>query len=80
MGQQEMVCCGCPEMDGCEEDVIARVTYEHDIPAILAVPDMLLALREVLKTPGLQSGLQALCAAAVAKATGQGIDEVLAYI
>ena len=42
--------------------------------------DMLLALREVLKTPGLQSSVQALCAAAVAKATGQGIDEVLASI
>jgi len=42
--------------------------------------DMLLALQEVLKTPGLQSSVQVLCAAAVAKATGQSIDDVLRTI
>lgn len=42
--------------------------------------DMLVALQEVLKTPGLQSGLQAMCAAAVARALGKSIDEVLASI
>ena len=42
--------------------------------------DMLVALQEVLKTPGLQSGLQAMCAAAVAKALGKSIDEVLRSI
>jgi hypothetical protein len=39
--------------------------------------DMLSALQEVLKAPGLQSGLQALCAAAVAKATGRSIEDVI---
>lgn len=42
-----------------------------------ASQSMLTALREVLKTPGLQSSVQVLCAAAVAKATGQSIDEVV---
>jgi hypothetical protein len=44
---------------------------------ISASPDMLAALQEVLKAPGLQSGLQALCAAAVAKATGRSIEDVI---
>lgn len=59
----------------------------RQLAAVKAVPsqkeimnDMLLALQEVLKTPGLQSGLQAMCAAAVAKALGKSIDEVLASI
>lgn len=47
---------------------------------VCAAPDMLTALREVLRTPGMQSSVQALCAAAIAKATGQGIDEVLGSI
>lgn len=42
-----------------------------------AAPDMLAALQEVLKAPGIQSGLQALCAAAVAKATGRSIEDVI---
>lgn len=64
--------------------LVASVTTGADAPAnrclIAASPDLLALAQEVLKTPGLQSGLQALCAAAVAKATGQGIDEVLESI
>jgi hypothetical protein len=43
----------------------------------VASPDMLAALQEVLKATGLQTGLQALCAAAVAKATGRSIEDVI---
>lgn len=39
--------------------------------------DMLDALQEVLATPGLQSGLQAMCAAAIAKATGRDVADVI---
>lgn len=39
--------------------------------------DMLTALQEVLATPGLQSGLQAMCAAAIAKATGRDVADVI---
>jgi hypothetical protein len=42
--------------------------------------DMLTALQEVLATPGLQSGLQAMCAAAIAKATGQDMAQVIESI
>lgn len=45
MGQQEMVCCGNPDMDGDEEDTIAVVTYERDIPLVIAAPELLGALR-----------------------------------
>lgn len=45
MGQQEMVCCGNPDVDGDAEDIIARVTYECDIPLIVAAPDLLKAAR-----------------------------------
>ena len=54
-----------------------HIRNEHDRNALEAVPDMLAALQEVLKAPGLQSGLQALCAAAVAKATGRSIEDVI---
>lgn len=54
-----------------------QIRNEHDRNALEAVPDMLAALQEVLKAPGLQSGLQALCAAAVAKATGRSIEDVI---
>lgn len=47
---------------------------------IAAAPDLLAVAQEVLKTPGLQSGLQALCAAAVAKAMGKSIDDVIGLI
>lgn len=46
MGQQEMVCCGNPDTDGDAEDPIATVKYEHDIPLVIAAPDMLAELRE----------------------------------
>lgn len=39
--------------------------------------DMLTALQEVLATPGLQSGLQAMCAAAIARATGRDVADVI---
>jgi len=39
--------------------------------------DMLTALQEVLATPGLQSGLQVMCAAAIAKATGRDVADVI---
>lgn len=39
--------------------------------------DMLTALQEVLATPGLQSGLQAMCAAAIARATGRDVVDVI---
>jgi hypothetical protein len=42
-----------------------------------ATRDMLTALQEVLKTPGLQSGVQAMCAAAIAKATGRDVADVI---
>ena len=38
---------------------------------------MLTALQEVLATPGLQSGLQAMCAAAIARATGRDVADVI---
>ena len=47
---------------------------------IQAAPDLLALAQEVLKTPGLQSGLQVLCAAAIAKATGQDVTEVIKSI
>lgn len=47
---------------------------------IAAAPDLLAVAQEVLKTPGLQSGLQALCAAAIAKATGQDVTQVIQSI
>ena len=43
----------------------------------VANSDMLTALQEVLATPGLQSGLQAMCAAAIARATGLDVAEVI---
>ena len=49
MGQQEMVCCGNPDMDGDAEDQIAIVKYEHDIPLILAAPDLLEALTKCVQ-------------------------------
>ncbi|WP_333998255.1 hypothetical protein [Burkholderia orbicola] len=73
MGQQEMVCCGCPELDGSEEDVIARVTYENDIPVMLAAPDMAMAL-ELIATDAdagnsrLTSGVRMALDAALIKA------------
>jgi hypothetical protein len=39
--------------------------------------DMLTALREVLRTPGLQSSVQVLCAAAIAKALGCDLMDVV---
>lgn len=50
---------------------------EANLTLASASPDMLLALQEVLKTPGLQSGVQAMCAAAVAKATGRDVADVV---
>lgn len=47
MGQQEMVCCGNFEVDGHGEDVIARVTYECDIPLIAAAPEMFKTLNDM---------------------------------
>lgn len=38
---------------------------------------MLTALQEVLATPGLQSGLQAMCAAAIARTTGRDVADVI---
>jgi hypothetical protein len=55
----------------------AQTNAEFDARLISASPDMLAALQEVLKAPGLQSGLQALCASAVAKATGRSIEDVI---
>jgi hypothetical protein len=56
----------------CNDEILANDRL------VCAAPDMLTALREVMRTPGLQSSVQVLCAAAVAKATGQSIDEVIA--
>jgi hypothetical protein len=47
MGQQEMVCCGNPEVDGDAEDPIATVKYERDIPLVIAAPDMLKTLQDM---------------------------------
>lgn len=44
---------------------------------VAADPDMLTALQEVLATPGLKSGLQAMCAAAIARATGRDVADVI---
>ena len=54
-----------------------RMRNEHDRSALEATPDMLTALQEVLATPGLQSGLQAMCAAAIARATGRDVADVI---
>jgi hypothetical protein len=60
-------------------DARAEATRISKVRALrfAASNDMLAALQEVLKAPGLQSGLQALCAAAVAKATGRSIEDVI---
>lgn len=74
MGQQEMVCCGNFETDGDAEDVIARVTYECDIPLVIAAPDMLAALQLVRMSAGwqyLSDESRAVIDAAIAKATGE---------
>lgn len=55
MGQQEMVCCGNPDMDGDAEDPIATVKYEHDVPLILAAPRLLTAIEEALAS--LEAGM-----------------------
>lgn len=47
MGAREMACCGMPDVVGAEDELIARITYERDIPVIEAAPEMLKALIDV---------------------------------
>jgi len=77
MGQQEILCCGCPEVDGCEEDVIARITFERDISLIEAGPELLVAAKSALNyientesELGIKLPSGDLLRAAIAKATG----------
>lgn len=77
MGQQEILCCGCPDVDGCEEDVIASVTYERDIPLVKAGPELLVAAQSALNyientesELGIKLKSGDLLRAAIAKATG----------
>lgn len=58
----------------------STATGDANAHLLAASPDLLAVAQEVLKTPGLQSGLQALCAAAVAKAMGKSIDDVIGLI
>lgn len=54
-----------------------RIVYAAPIDDNEARDAMLTALQEVLATPGLQSGLQVMCAAAIAKATGHDVADVI---
>ena len=61
----------------CYGGIVDMKISDADALLIAAAPDMLFALRATLKGGHLTSGEQAMCAAAVAKATGRSIDEVL---
>lgn len=71
----------CVYGDGIRKDIDDETPGAIELAAnarlMAASPDMLAALQEVLKAHGIQSGLQALCAAAVAKATGRSIEDVI---
>lgn len=58
-------------------DFIGKELYARPTNDAEAREAMLTALQEVLATPGLQSGLQAMCAAAIAKATGRDVVDVI---
>ena len=67
------------EYEYCEGMWLCDLAGHAEANALLiaAAPDMIFALRAALKGGHLTSGEQAMCAAAVEKATGRSIDEVL---